>query len=93
MAATTLKKWGNSAGILIPKAVLGNMGWKLGDELNFSLKGSKLELQKKAKVRTSRKNIDLEQLFENWNTDYELPSDLKTSGNEVSWGEPVGDEM
>ena len=93
MPATTLKKWGNSTGVLIPKAVLGNMGWKLGDELNFSTKGSKLELQKKAKTRTSRKSIDLEQLFEGWNSDYELPGDLRTSGNEVNWGKPVGDEM
>ena len=93
MPATTLKKWGNSTGILIPKAVLGNMGWKLGDELNFSTKGSKLELQKKAKARTSRKSIDLEQLFQGWDSDYELPGDLRTSGNEVNWGKPVGDEM
>ena len=93
MPATTLKKWGNSTGILIPKAVLGNMGWKLGDELNFSTKGSKLELQKKPKVRTSRKSVDLEQLFQGWDSDYELPSDLKTYGSEVYWGKPVGDEL
>ncbi len=93
MTVATLKKWGNSTGILIPKTVLGDMGWKLGDELNFKAKGSKLELQKKAKNRTSRKSVNLEQLFENWNSEYELPSDLRTNGNEVNWGNPVGDEM
>lgn len=93
MPSATLKKWGNSTGILIPKSVLGDMGWKLGDELNFNTIGDKLELQKKRKTRISRKSVDLEQLFDDWNSDYELPSDLGTQGNEVSWGEPRGDEM
>ena len=93
MPASTLKKWGNSTGILIPKAVLGNMGWKLGDEIVFNTKGSKLELQKQTPTRTSRKSVDLEQLFQDWNSDYELPNDLKTFGSEVYWGEPVGDEV
>ena len=93
MAATTIRKWGNSAGLLIPKTVLKDMGWSFNDELNFKIKGSKLELQKKAQTRTSRKHVDLENLFENWNETYTLPADLGTKSREASWGTPVGNEM
>ncbi len=93
MKATKLKKWGNSTGVIIPRAVLGNMGWKLGDELCFSTKGNKLELQKKTQARTTRESVSIEKLFETWKGEYTPPSDLASAGGEVLWGEPVGDEV
>ena len=93
MAEATLKQWGNSTGILIPKVVLTNLGWKMGDELNLREENGKLELQKKRKLRTSRNKINIEKAFACWDGKYELPSDLSGEGNEVSWGKPVGNEM
>ena len=112
MPATTLKKWGNSAGILVPKTVLGDMKWELGDELSFCAKGNKLELKKVSKpkvsrARTSRKSVNLDKLFQDWDKEYELPSDLGDSSNvndrdannrgtntrEANWGSAVGDEI
>ena len=91
MNTATLTKWGNSQGIIIPKATCERLGISVGDPLNLSIRDGKLEITPAARYRrTKRTSID--QLFADWHGTYTPPTDYPTSGNEIDWGEPVGSE-
>lgn len=42
----TIKKWGNSQGIIIPKPILSSLGVSVDDELNLEIKDDKIILSK-----------------------------------------------
>lgn len=42
----TIKKWGNSQGIIIPKLVLSSLGFNIDDELNLDVEDNKIILSK-----------------------------------------------
>lgn len=42
----TIKKWGNSQGIVLPKTVLSSLGVSVDDELNLELKDDKIILSR-----------------------------------------------
>lgn len=44
MATTSLKYWGNSVAIRIPKSVLEATNMQVGDEIDFVIKKNKIEL-------------------------------------------------
>ena len=97
MTTATLTKWGNSQGLVIPKAIRDSFGWKLGDKIEFTVvAGKHVELKKadepdRGYHRTRVMNAD--DVFKDWNGPYEPPTDWPTVGNEVDWGEPVGAEV
>lgn len=76
---TTIQKWGNSKGIRIPKVILDTVCWGENEELELSLEGEKLIVQKAQKHRT------IEELFLGFDGEYKP--------GEVDWGEPVGKEV
>ena len=76
---TTVQRWGNSKGIRITKIILDSVCWSENEELELSLEGEKLIVQKAQKRKT------IEELFKGFDGEYK-PS-------EVDWGEPVGKEV
>lgn len=87
-----LKKWGNSRGIILPKAVLKEIG--IADaNANFSLKVNK---NKEIILKRKKSELSIDSLFEgfdykkywsNWEKAH--PNQLK----EDDWGVPVGKEI
>lgn len=75
---TTVQRWGNSKGIRIPKTILDTVCWNENDELELSLEGETLIIQKVRKCKT------IEELFKDFDGEYE-PRNL-------DWGEPAGRE-
>ena len=47
---TTLRKWGNSSGIIIPKKILESMNLSPGDEMSLSIDDEKLIIKKNQKT-------------------------------------------
>ena len=76
---TTVQRWGNSKGIRIPKIILDSVCWNENEELELSLEGEKLIVQKAQKRKT------IEELFKGFDGEYKP--------GEVDWGEPVGKEV
>lgn len=93
MVTSTLTKWGNSQGVIIPKSVCEDLGVSVGDSVVFDTKRpGVLEVRPLERRRTiPRTSID--ELFADWDGTYEPPSDWPTVGNEIDWGEPVGAEI
>ncbi|WP_165173460.1 AbrB/MazE/SpoVT family DNA-binding domain-containing protein [Adlercreutzia sp. ZJ242] len=93
MATATLTKWGNSQGILIPKALCDQMELAIGDKLDITSHDGVLEIKpaRQAYQRTRKTSID--EVFKGWNGSYEPPPDLTAFGAEVDWGEPAGNEV
>ena len=75
---TTVQRWENSKGIRIPKTILDAVCWNENDELELSLEGETLIIQKVRKRKT------IEELFKDFDGEYE-PRNL-------DWGEPAGRE-
>lgn len=92
MTEVTLKKWGNSQGIRIPKSVLNKLGI---DEANtvfdLTINDQNEIVLKKQKKPESLKELfagfDYEKYWSDWNK--ENPGKSK----EVDWGGPVGKEI
>ena len=76
---TTVQRWGNSKGIRIPKIILDSVCWSENEELELSLEGEKLIVQK------AQKRQKIEELFKGFDGEYKP--------GEVDWGEPVGKEV
>lgn len=76
---TTLKKWGNSHGIRLPKYVLETMGWSDDEALEVLADGDKLIIKKANKHKT------IDELFEGHDGGYEP--------TEIDWGSPQGREV
>lgn len=94
MTIATLTKWGNSQGILLPKTICETLGIKVGDELYIVDTEEYIQIKPVKKHFKRKKVLTSEEVFANWNTEYERPGDLPAgTGNEVSWGEPVGKEV
>lgn len=89
----TLSKWGNSQGILIPKALCNALGLKIGDKLELEEDEGVVTLRPKEKrfMRTEKKSAS--ELFGSYAEAYEAPRDWARSGNEADWGKSVGVEL
>lgn len=79
---TKIRKWGNSQGLCIPKAVLAGACLEVGDEVDVSVRDGKIEVSPTRQVRGKYR---LEDLLAQMPDDY-VPE-------EVDWGRPVGREV
>ena len=79
----SIKKWGNSQGIILPKEIMELMDAKIGDALDAVIDNGKLTLQPTHKQFT-HKTLE-ERMAE---------TGLKLSfGREIEWGESRGSEL
>lgn len=66
----TIKKWGNSQGIILPKKLLNAIGVNGANEvLDLTIEGNKIVLQKKDKPLTINdvvKDFDANKYWETW---------------------------
>lgn len=76
---TTMRKWGNSQGIRIPKAILEAVHWSGAEKLSLKAEGDRVVIER-AEPRKS-----IEELFANFDGEYTPVT--------VDWGNPVGNEI
>ena len=75
-----VKKWGNSLGLRIPQAIANQINIKDGSKINLVLKNNKIEL-----IPAVQEEYRLNDLIE-------LITEA-TIHNEISSGEPIGNEI
>lgn len=75
-----IKPWGNSQGILLPKAIMQSAGFTCNDYLNVDVNDGSLHLYKTFRHKT------LEERIEESNVPLSLIGEL-------DYGEPVGGEI
>lgn len=78
----TIKSWGNSIGMVIPKSIAGDLCWSVGSEVELLTTG-----EGELCVRTlhPKLKLNLQSILES------LPDDWDSE--EVDWGVPVGREL
>ena len=79
MLTTSLKAWGNSQGILLPKKLLTELDWKVSDPLELEISEYELHIRKPFVHKT----------FEERLAAYAGSIDVCR----FDWGEPVGKEL
>ena len=94
---TTLAKWGNSQGFRVPKEACELLGISLGSKAKMSVDTTSSSLlltfeQPERKFHRTRK-LTAAELFKGYKGVYEPPADWPTIGNEIDWGDPVGNEV
>jgi len=81
IATQSLQKWGNSAGVRIPKRVIDKARLKLDEDLSLSVQGRSVILTPVKK----EKRFTLQDMLKGV-----TPEDV---GGEYDWGPPVGKEI
>lgn len=81
IATQSLQKWGNSAGVRIPKKVIEEAHLKFNEELALSIQGKSVVL---TPVKKS-KRLTLEDMLKGVTPE--------VVGGEYDWGPPVGREI
>ena len=76
----SIKKWGNSQGIIISKEVMELLNAQVGDALDASFEDGNLVLKKKRKHKTLEERIE----------ESGVPLSF---GEEIDWGESRGTEL
>ena len=76
---TKLVEWGNSQGFRIPKNYTKDIGIGIGDEVEVTVEGKTLRIEK------AHRKMSLEELISCYG-----PLNLS---DEIDWGEPKGDEV
>mgnify|MGYP001663942601 CR=1 FL=1 len=89
----TLKKWGNSQGILIPKNLCEYLGVSIGDHLEVEESDGAITMRPIQKRFARSKRVSASELFSDWNGSYEAPADWDLKGAEIDWGKPTGEEL
>lgn len=82
MNTTKLKKWGNSQGILFPKAILKQTQLSVGDSVSIRVQGDEIIIKKETPKRQHR---TLRERFASYTGNYVT--------EEWDTGMPVGDEI
>jgi len=80
MSTTTLSKWGNGQGILLPKRFCEQLGLKAGDKVQITAE------KKRIIIEPSDNEHTLEARMRNWDGEGKPLRDC-------DWGKPVGKEM
>jgi len=75
----TLRAWGNSLGIRIPKSILKKLGMEKSDELEITTQGESIILKKAFRHKTFKERL----------AEYDGKIDIK----EFDWGDVKGREM
>lgn len=78
---TTIKKWGNSQGIRIPKAFLESLGMKENDNVELQRVDDSIIIRKMA----TPQKLTLDDIFEGYTRNYQA--------QEFDWGGSVGKEV
>lgn len=89
----TLKKWGNSQGILIPKSLCEYLGISIGDHLEVEESNGAITMRPIQKRFTRSKKVSASDLFSDWDGPYQAPADWDSKGAEIDWGKPIGEEL
>lgn len=89
----TLKKWGNSQGVLIPKSLCEYLGITIGDRLEVNEEQGAITMRPAKKQFTRSHKLTATELFANWDEGYQPPADWDSRGAEVDWGAPAKGEM
>ena len=82
MPTSTLTKWGNSQGIILPKSICEALGLSCGDTVDLEVADGEL------RVRPARKSYTIQALL----ADYDGPGPEPVDYWE-GWGGPVGKEV
>jgi AbrB family looped-hinge helix DNA binding protein len=77
MSTTTLTKWGNSQGVIIPKSICNHLGLKPGDKVSVTLIDDRISIE-------PEREFTLTALMQNY--DGPMPE-------AYDWGEPRGKEL
>lgn len=78
---TKIQKWGNSQGLRIPKVVLDEIQFSVGDEVEVYSQEGKIIIEPTKRIRGK---ISLKSLVK------KIPKNYKAQ--EVDWGKPLGNE-
>ena len=79
---TKIRKWENSQGLQLPKALLNEAGIHVGYEVNLSVRNGRIIVEPISRVRD---RYDLETLLS------EMPDEYQPE--ELDWGPPTGKEI
>lgn len=79
-----IMKWGNSAGVLLPKSVLENLNLSVGKEVRFVFEDGRIYLEN-ASDELKIPDFDLKELMKEY--------DLEANRSEVEDFQPVGREI
>ena len=79
-----IMKWGNSAGVLLPKSVLENLNLSVGKEVRFVFEDGRIYIEN-ASDELKIPDFDLEELMKEY--------DLESDRSEVEDFQPVGREI
>lgn len=79
-----IMKWGNSAGVLLPKSVLENLNLSVGKEVRFVFEDGRIYLEN-ASDELKIPDFDLKDLMKEY--------DLESDRSEVEDFQPVGKEI
>ncbi len=82
ISTQSLQKWGNSAGIRVPKRIIEQAHLKVGEDLSLSIEGRSIIL---TPVKSGRRKFKLQEILKNV-----TPKDV---GGEYDWRQPVGKEV
>ena len=98
MATATIRAWGNSKGLIIPKQICDKLGLSAGDEVSITPdeKRSTIEIAPMKRKFARKEKLTSEEVFSGWAGTYSLPTDLRGDsavGDEAGWGNSVGKEM
>ncbi len=80
---TTIRKWGNSHGVRLPKAILDALLLQENDSVEIVAQSEAIVIKKASRTRRAKKS--LEERFEGYSGDYQC--------TEWDTGKPVGDEV
>lgn len=75
----SIKAWGNSQGILLPKKLMNELKWNVKDVLEMEIIGDEIRIRKPFKHRTLEERI--------------AAYDGKIEVCDFDWGDPTGEEM
>jgi len=78
--SVTLRRWGNSVGLRLPKPLLEQVGLKEGSEVDVKVEGSRLVIE-----RHRPRRLTLQDVLKGFTPD--------DQPGEVDWGPPVGREV
>lgn len=97
MTTTTLKRWGNSQGVIIPKASCDEANITIDDtmEVRVDRRAGVIILSPVRNRYHRSTKLTASEVFADWNKPYECPPDLagtQATGREADWGSPIGNE-
>ena len=78
---TKIQKWGNSQGLRIPKVLLDEIQFSIGDEVEVYSQEGKIIIEP---TKQARGKISLKSLIK------KIPKNYKAQ--ETDWGKPLGNE-